>query len=260
MKIAFIGAGRLATNLVPALKKAGCEVVEVWSKTRTSAEVLAARVGCNASWGSIENATQEADLYVLSVKDSVLMEVITELHKGRPQALFAHTAGSMSLSLFSEAGHQRGAVFYPMQTFSKERAVNFSRVHFFIEATLSKDCELLQYLALRLTSPSNIHETTSSERRHLHLAAVFACNFANHCFALSDKVLRETNLPFEALLPLIEETVQKLHDLPPAKAQTGPAIRHDENVIGLQRAMLLQHPDLLAIYDALTYSIQNLKN
>jgi len=259
MGIAFIGAGRLATNLAPALQEAGCEVVEVWSKTQASAEALATRIGCKASWGRVEQVTSKADLYLLSVKDSVLPEVIRSLHAGRERALFAHTAGSMPLSLFAEAGHGRGAVFYPMQTFSKERAVDFSHVHFFLEASAPEDLDLLRQVALRLTPKGNVHNTSSAERRRLHLAAVFACNFANHCFALSDEVLREAKIPFDAMLPLIEETVQKLHELPPCEAQTGPAIRRDENVIGMQRAMLLDKPDLLAVYDLMTRNIQKLK-
>jgi len=256
MKIAFIGAGRLATNLAPALQAAGCQVVEVWSRTRQSAELLASRLGCKATWGRVGEATAEADLYIICVRDAVLQETLRELHVGRESALFAHTAGSMSLQLISEAGHQRGAVFYPMQTFSKERAVDFSRVHFFLEANRQADLRLLSELASRLTASDHIHETGSSERRRLHLAAVFACNFANHCFALADDVLQAADLPFEAMLPLIEETVQKLHSLPPRAAQTGPAVRRDENVIGMQRAMLLDQPDLLAVYDTLTRSIQ----
>lgn len=260
MRIAFIGAGRLATNLAPALQDAGCELVEVWSKTRTSAEALAARLGCIARWGRVGDATRNADLYILSVRDAVLADVIRELHEGRERALYAHTAGSMSLSLFAEAGHERGAVFYPMQTFSKERTVDFSRVHFFLEASKAADLQALKQLAARVTASENIHEATSAERRQLHLAAVFACNFANHCFALSDEVLRAADIPFDAMLPLIEETVQKLHDLPPREAQTGPAVRRDENVIGMQRSMLLQRPDLLQVYDTMTRSIQEMGN
>ena len=235
-------------------------MVEVWSKTQASAEALAARVGCKASWGRVDAATREAELYFISVKDSVLTEVVRALHVGREQALFAHTAGSMPLSLFRDAGHERGAVFYPMQTFSKERQVDFSRVHVFLETNVHDDEHVLSCLASRIFVPEHVHFASSAERRRLHLAAVFACNFANHCFALSDEILRVADLPFDAMLPLIEETVHKLHELPPVTAQTGPAIRHDENVIGMQRAMLLDRPDLLAVYDTLTSSIQRLKD
>lgn len=259
MKIAFIGAGRLASNLAPALQAAGNEVVEVWSRSRVSAEALAARLGCRACWGTLDKATREADLYLICVRDAVLAEVIGTLHTGREQVLFAHTAGSMPLSLFADVGHARGGVFYPLQTFSKERQVDFRKVHFFLETSGTEDWLLLRELAASVASPEHIHKATSADRRHLHLAAVFACNFANHCFALADEVMKGAGLPFEAMLPLIEETVQKLHELSPREAQTGPAIRHDANVVGMQRSMLLQRPDLLQVYNTLTKSIQQLE-
>ena len=265
MKIAIIGAGRVATNLAPALQTSRAEgvegvedieVVEVWSRTRASAEALAARVGCRASWGSYEAVTREADLYLLALKDDALSEAVCQLHSGREQALMAHTAGSMPLSLFVDAGHERGAVFYPMQTFSKERRVDFSTVHFFLEAAQEADAQLLKRLALALTGNAQlVHRSTSALRRQLHLAAVFACNFSNHCFAISDELLRECNLDFSVMLPLVEETVAKLHDLSPREAQTGPAVRRDEQVMGLQRAMLVNRPDLQRLYTLLSEDI-----
>lgn len=257
MKIAFIGAGRLATNLAPALQKGGAEVVEVWSHTRASAQSLASKLGCVASWGRVETATKSADCYLLAVKDAVLKDVIARLHEGREDALLAHTAGSMPLSLFKDAGHARGAVFYPLQTFSKERQVDFSQVYFFLEATSHEDVESLRTLAERITLAENIHELSSAGRRHLHLAAVFACNFTNHCMALSEEILHSYHLPFKVMLPLVEETVKKLHVLSPHAAQTGPAIRGDKNVMGMQLSMLSDRPDLQQIYTLLSESIQH---
>lgn len=257
MKVAVIGAGRVATNLAPALQQSGAEVVEVWSKSRTSAETLAQRVGCKAAWGDLSDVVRDADLYLLSVKDSALPDVIRQLHSGREEALFAHTAGSMPLSLFADAGHERGGVFYPMQTFSKERTVDFSTVHFFVEATQDSDAQQLMSLAVMLTGHEGlVHPSTSASRRQLHLAAVFACNFANHCCTLADDLLRDNGLDFSVMLPLIDETVAKLHELPPAEAQTGPAVRRDENVMGMQRAMLSHRPDLQQLYTLLSQSIQ----
>ena len=259
MRIAVIGAGRVATNLAPALQQSGVEgveIIEVWSRSRASAEVLASRVGCCASWGSYDAVTRDADLYILALKDDVLTEAVRQLHSGREQALMAHTAGSMSLSLFADAGHERGAVFYPMQTFSKERRVDFDTVHFFIEAAQEADAQLLTRLATSLAGDAElVHRSTSALRRQLHLAAVFACNFANHCFTISDELLHECNLDFSVMLPLVEETVAKLHDLPPRAAQTGPAVRRDEQVMGLQRAMLLNRPDLQRLYTLLSEGI-----
>ena len=253
MKIAIVGAGRLATNLAPALQKGGAEVVEVWSRTCVSAETLAARLGCKATWGDVAGMTREADLYLLSIKDAALKDVVSRLHEGREEALFAHTSGSVSLSLFSEAGHQRGAVFYPLQTFSKERQVDFAHVHLFIESMCKADENLLHTLATTLTP--HVHQSTSATRRRLHLAAVFACNFANHCCTLADDLLSAADLDYSVLLPLIDETVEKLHQLRPADAQTGPAVRRDENVMGMHRAMLADHPELQHLYNQLSESI-----
>ncbi len=256
MKIALVGAGRVATNLAPALQQSGAEVVEVWSKSRSSAEALADRIGCKARWAALDGLTREADLYVIAVKDAVLTDVISQLHVGREDALMVHTAGSMPLSVFADAGHRRGGVFYPMQTFSKERAVDFSQVHFFVEAALESDVALLTSLASSLTGDEQlVHRSTSAMRRRLHLAAVFACNFVNHCCTLSDELLAESGLDFSVMLPLLDETVAKLHELPPAAAQTGPAVRRDENVMGMQKAMLADRPDLQRIYSLLSESI-----
>lgn len=258
MRIAFVGAGRLASNLAPALQQSGAEVVEVWSRSRASAEALAAPLGCHAVWGCVEDVNTTADLYLLSVTDAALPQIVAQLHRHREHALFAHTAGSMGLSLFTDAGHERGAVFYPMQTFSKGRQVDFRQVHFFVEAAAEADCRSLVELAQRL-SP-HVHRSSSASRRRLHLAAVFACNFVNHCCTLADDLLHEGDLDFSVMLPLLEETVAKLRELPPAEAQTGPAVRRDANVMGLHRAMLADRPDLQHLYTLLSESIQRYAN
>lgn len=257
MRIAIIGAGRVAWNLAPAIQLSGAEIVEVWSKSRTAAEALAQRIGCSCTWGTLDAVTCEADLYLIAVKDAVLPDVIYRLHAGREQAFMAHTAGSMPLSLFAEVGHERGGVFYPMQTFSKERAVDFTKVHFFIEASHEADAIFLSDLARALTGDDTfVHPSTSASRRQLHLAAVFACNFVNHCCTLADDILGDAGLDFNVLLPLVDETVAKLHQLPPAEAQTGPAVRRDENVMGVHRSMLVDKPELREIYSLLSQSIQ----
>ena len=257
MKVAMIGAGRVAWHVGLALQWSGAEVVEVWSKSRTAAEALAQRIGCRYTWGTLDVATCEADLYVIAVKDAVLADVIRQLHHGRERALFAHTAGSMPLSLFGDAGHSRGGVFYPMQTFSKEREVDFTKVHFFIEASQEEDANVLTDLANALTEDESfVHPSTSASRRQLHLAAVFACNFVNHCCTLADDLLADAGLDFKVLLPLLDETVAKLHELPPLEAQTGPAVRCDENVMGVHRSMLIDKPALQELYMLLSRSIQ----
>lgn len=229
MRVVLIGRGRLATNLLPALQEAGHEVVSINSRT-------------------LEGLPTEADVFVVAVKDSALKDVISQATKGREQQLFVHTAGSMPMSLF-EGYTSRYGVFYPMQTFSKERIVDFAEIPVFVEG----ECPQIRQLAESMSH--RVYELSTEHRKYLHLAAVFACNFANHCYALSAELLEKHGLPFDVMLPLIDETARKVHELHPLDAQTGPAVRYDENVIRMQSALLSDTPALQEIYDQLSLSI-----
>jgi predicted short-subunit dehydrogenase-like oxidoreductase (DUF2520 family) len=229
MRVVLIGRGRLATNLLPALQQAGHEVSSINSRT-------------------LENLPEEADVFIIAVKDSALQEVICRATKGREQQLFVHTAGSMPMSLF-EGYTNRFGVFYPMQTFSKERLVSFADIPVFIEG----DNAVLRPLAESITH--SVYELSSADRKYLHLSAVFACNFVNHCYALSAELLEKHGIPFSVMLPLIDETARKVHQLHPLEAQTGPAVRYDENVIQMQSSLLADSPLLQEIYNLLSVSI-----
>jgi predicted short-subunit dehydrogenase-like oxidoreductase (DUF2520 family) len=197
---------------------------------------------------TLEGLPFEADLFIVAVKDSALEEVIRRATKGREQQLFVHTAGSMSMSLFE--GHtSRYGVFYPMQTFSKERLVDFTEIPVFIEGADPAIRQLAESISRR------VYELTTEARKYLHLSAVFACNFVNHCYALSAELLEQHGLPFDVMLPLIDETARKVHELHPHDAQTGPAVRYDENVIRMQSALLAADPELQQIYELLSLDI-----
>ena len=209
MKIVFIGAGNLATRLSLAMQRVGMQIGQVYSHTEASARQLATRLGC--PWTNDLSALQEdGDLYVFSLKDTVLSDVISKVKPNN--GMWVHTAGSMPMSVF-EGYAQRFGVLY-----------------------------------------QNVRFMSSEKRRSLHLAAVFACNFTNHIYTLSYKLLENESIPADVLLPLIDETVSKIHSMPPAAAQTGPAIRYDENVINKHLAML-DDPDMQAIYRLLSQSI-----
>ena len=228
MRVVLIGRGRLATQLEPALREAGHEVVSINSRT-------------------LEGLPQEADAYIIAVKDSVLQEVIDKAVKGREGQLFLHTAGSMPMSVF-EGKTARYGVLYPMQSFSKERRVDFQEIPVFIEG----DAPLIRTLAESVSR--HVYELSTDERRYLHLAAVLACNFTNHCYALAADVLEHHGLPFSVMLPLIDETARKVHEMHPCNAQTGPAVRYDENVIRMQET-LLQDEQLRELYHLMSQSI-----
>ena len=253
-RIVLIGAGNVATHLGLAFQAKGCEIVQVYSRTEESAKDLAERLQVPYTV-SLEEVSANADLYIVAVKDAVLQEVIPSLVKGREDALFVHTAGSIPMDVWKGCARRYG-VFYPMQTFSKLRMVDFSSVSFFVEASGSDELRFLKELAMSL-SPK-VYEASSEQRRYLHLAAVFACNFTNHMYALSASLLEKQGLPFDAMLPLIDETARKVHELPPVQAQTGPAIRRDENVMDKQLAMLSEEPVMREIYEKISKNIQEL--
>ncbi len=255
MKVVLIGAGRLATNLGQALFRAGHEIVAVYSRTIASATQLADAVGGQAT-DNIELLPQSADVFLVAVKDSVLTELIPQVTKGREGQLFAHTAGSMPLTLFADKCTRYG-VFYPMQTFSKERQTDFSEIPVFIEA--NDAAVLCELKALADSVSQRVYELSTEERKYLHLAAVFACNFANHCYALAADILEQHGLPFDVMLPLVDETARKVHQLHPKAAQTGPAVRYDENVLSMQ-ASLIDTPVVRDLYERLSISIHKLSS
>lgn len=233
MKIVLIGRGRLATNLQRALLEVGHEVVSINSRT-------------------LDGLPLSADVFVIAVKDSALSDVICNASKGRENQLFVHTAGSMPLSLF-ERHTTRYGVFYPMQTFSKERLADFADIPIFLEVNGPEALTTLNALAASISR--SVYNLSTEDRKYLHLAAVFACNFVNHCYDMASTVLEQHGLPFSVMLPLIDETARKVHELHPRQAQTGPAVRYDENVIRMQTGLLTEIPELQRIYLQLSENI-----
>ncbi len=246
MRIVILGAGRVATHMVKALHKNGHKIDAVWSRTMESAQRLA-RVVDSSPVNDISVLPTDADAYIIAVKDSALQEVIAKATKGREGSLFLHTAGSMPLSVF-EGYAKNGGVFYPMQTFSMEREVDFRAIPLFIEGADARIRQLAESIS------EHVYELSSDDRKYLHLAAVFACNFANHCYTLAAEVLEKKGLPFDVMLPLVDETARKVHELHPKEAQTGPAIRGDKNVMAAQAALLDSR--MQAIYNLMSESIQ----
>lgn len=252
MKIVLIGAGNLATNLGKALISKNYSVQQVYSRTQQSACTLAQKLGCVYT-SAIDEIVMDADLYIVALKDSVLDDLLPSLVRGRESALWVHTAGSISISIWQGCGLNRYGVFYPMQTFSKTREVDFTEIPCFLEACNEDDLMLLRNLAKSLSH--KVYEADSQQRRYLHLSAVFACNFTNQMYSIASRLLEEHGLPFEVMLPLIDETARKVHTLKPVEAQTGPAIRYDKNVIDKHLALLDGHPLWSELYTLASRSI-----
>ena len=274
MKIVLIGAGNLATHLGKALHAAGHDMVQVFSRTMQSAETLASLLDAEPLT-DIAQVRDDADVYIFSVKDSALVQLVAQLcrheadglgedgavnalrkaKKGEHERVFLHTAGSMPMSVFKGMAQHYG-VLYPMQTFSKQREVDFSIIPCFVEANDGFAQKQIEGLAREISG--RVYQLSSEDRKYLHLSAVFACNFANHCYAISQELLEEHGIPFDVMLPLINETAAKVHEMKPKDAQTGPAVRYDENVIGKQSKLLENHPHFKKVYDSMSKSIHGL--
>ena len=255
MKIVLIGAGNLATHLGKALHAAGHDMVQVFSRTMQSAETLASFLDAEPLT-DMAQVRDDADVYIFSVKDSALEQLISQLC-GDDEKVFLHTAGSMPMSVFRGKALHYG-VLYPMQTFSKQREVDFSIIPCFIEANDEFALKQIEGLAGQISH--RVFQLSSEDRKYLHLSAVFACNFANHCYAASQELLQQHGIPFDVMLPLIDETAAKVHGMTPKEAQTGPAVRYDENVIGKQIQLLENQPYFQKIYDCMSKSIHELES
>ncbi|MCD7971570.1 MAG: DUF2520 domain-containing protein [Candidatus Azobacteroides sp.] len=246
--VVFLGAGNVATHLSLALFEKGYHIKQIYSRREETAKELARKV--NASFTHrTEEIVPNADLYIFSLKDSVLPEIIRRMPVTR--GIWIHTAGSIPMDVFSDSVRKYG-VFYPLQTFSKNRKISFSGIPICLEASDEETLRLLTHLAESISG--NIHFINSEKRRYLHLAAVFSCNFVNYMYDIGSEILRKEEIPFDILLPLIDETASKVRTLSPFEAQTGPAVRYDRNVMD-KHLHLLENEKQKEIYRLLSEEI-----
>lgn len=248
-RVVIIGSGNVATSLAHGLV-AHAEVAQIYSRQLAHARELADAVGCKDATDDLQALVPDADAYIIAVRDDVIADVIAAVPDNG--ALWVHTSGSKPIDLF-KGRRARCGVMWPMQSFSREMVVPLDEVHFFIEANDGSALDDLRSLAQLLSC--HVTEADSDQRRQLHVASVFSCNFANHMWTLASEVLADAGLSFEAMKPLIRTTVDKLDRLSPSKSQTGPAIRHDTQVIDRHLASL--DGDKRDIYRLLSDSIMN---
>jgi predicted short-subunit dehydrogenase-like oxidoreductase (DUF2520 family) len=251
MKIVFLGSGNVATHLAKALHGAGHRIIQVFSPTEENATLLAGKVGAEAV-SRLPLINTEADFYLFCVKDDALQEVILQMPQTK--GVWAHTAGSLPMRLFSSRKVEYG-VIYPLQTFSKARELHFSDIPLFIEGSTPATVFFLENMARSISR--EVHQLPGEKRGYLHLAAVFACNFVNHMYALSSEILLREDIPFAMLRPLIAETAAKVTEMTPREAQTGPAARNDEEVMH-NHLELITHPQMKELYRLISKSIMSL--
>jgi len=246
LNIVLIGAGNVAWHLAQELQSKGQNILQVYNRSVEPALELSRKLGCDFTT-RIEDITADADLYIIAVKDSAIGEVANSLRlKGK---LVVHTSGAIEQDVIST---KRRGVFYPLQTISKEKKLNFKTIPFCIEASKSEDFNLLMRLAT-LLSPM-VYSINSHQRKVLHVAAVFACNFSNFMYMMADDILHKEDIPLDILQPLIKETAAKIKKHKPKTVQTGPAVRKDSETIE-KHIEYLKEGNYYDIYKLLTESI-----
>jgi predicted short-subunit dehydrogenase-like oxidoreductase (DUF2520 family) len=245
----IIGAGNVALHLGNALHRKGVKVSEVFNRTESSGKALSTALESEFV-SDISQISSKADYYFICVKDDAIASVAQQMPE--TTGIVVHTSGSISADVLNR--FQNFGVFYPLQTFSKNKAeVDFSAVPLFVESGNKEVLNKIRSLAERLTE--NVIEVEGEQRRVLHLSAVFACNFTNYMMSIAEELLEESKLDFSLLHPLIAETFKKAELSGPKQAQTGPAKRNDRSTLEMHLEMLKGKEDLKEIYRLLSAGI-----
>lgn len=248
--VVICGSGNVATHLAKVLKFHNIDIKQVYSPTTSHAQELANRVGAQAI-SRMRDIDTSADLYLISISDDQIQNLSDQLPvlKG----IVVHTSGITELNALNK--HKKRGVFYPLQTFSKRRAVDFLDIPFCIEAADKKTENQLKTLAGKFSH--KVFSISTEKRKQLHLAAVLVNNFPTHLYRLAKDILNKNDLDFDMLRPLITETGVKVMKMEPKKAQTGPAHRGDKKTIEIHRELLQHQPDILALYELISKQITN---
>lgn len=257
MKIVIIGAGSVGTNLHHALESKGIRAEMIHARPLTAKREA---LMVDSRW-SIDDSREErpeipqADVYIYAIADHALREVISKVYA--PKALHLHTSGSMPIEVFGEDKPHAGVLYF-FQSFSREVLIeDWSGIPCIIEGRNIDDIAAIYSLAQCLTS--RIYEAGQHDRERLHIAGIFANNYTNLMYRIAAEVLKDTQIPFEALLPLIDQTAAKVHSLKPKDAQTGPAKRGDHEVMNHHLEILKATP-YAEVYQALAALIEKAQN
>lgn len=246
MNIVLIGSGNIATHLGKAFTDAGHHVAQVYSRTLANALALANVLSAQAI-DNLSHLDPNADLYLLAVSDSAITELVQALPKDLV-GIVAHCSGATDLAVLNP--FKNHGVIYPVQSFSKQKALDLSHSPFGIEANNEGSAQVLTQLAAQISD--HIFNCNTQQRLALHVSAVFANNFSNALFQLSFDLLKENNLPFDLIRPIIQATAEKVQNHEPKQVQTGPAARNDKTTMLTHFNFLSPHPDWQLIYQKIS--------
>ncbi|MEY3643876.1 MAG: hypothetical protein RLZZ207_570 [Bacteroidota bacterium] len=251
-KIAILGAGNLAWNLAPALEDAGHEITEVYARDLQKAKEITERIYTAVPKDDLDFSESRAELFILAIKDDALSEVADQviLPEG---SILVHTSGAIPMEVLSQSSASYVGVFYPLQSFTKGKKVEFEEVPFLLESEDEGSLQLLKKVAKSLSQL--VYILRAKDRQAVHVAAVFASNFTNHMLRIAEDILHRQGLDAELLKPLIIESISKSLQLGARKAQTGPAIREDYETLETHHHFLAYNEQLAEIYRLISQDI-----
>ena len=247
--ISILGAGNVATHLTETLINNGFPIGQLYSRSEKSGNELALKINADFidSPGKLDSS---ADLYILAINDETISLVAPKLHVD--SGIVVHTSGSIGMDVL-QPFFPRIGVFYPLQTFRKERKLSFSSIPICVEANNHTVETSLLDLASQLSSC--VHLINSDQRRVLHMTAVFAGNFTNFMYSIAEDLLHEHGIPFDMLKPLIRQTAENIEYPDLFSMQTGPAVREDSEIMERHRNLIKDHDLYKEIYDLISKSI-----
>ncbi|MDT0687784.1 Rossmann-like and DUF2520 domain-containing protein [Autumnicola psychrophila] len=246
IQVVILGAGNVATHLYKAFQKSeNIEVIQVYNHKPERLISFS-----ETSTTTAISELKEAHIYIFALKDDAILEMANIVPDFG--ALYLHTSGGIGMDALSK--FRNHGVFYPLQTFSAKKSVDFTQIPMCLEANSDNNLQKTKELAAGISK--KLFETDSGQRKALHASAVFVCNFTNHLYTIGADICQKHDLSFELLKPLIKETAAKIEELSPAEAQTGPAIRNDRGTIEGHLELLTENQK--NIYELLTASIYNL--
>lgn len=254
LTISFIGSGNVAWHLAPALDNMGYVVKEVYSKNPQHAEALTERLYQADVKATLDFSTSGSKVFFICVSDDAIADVAREIILP-DDAIVVHTSGSQSITHLQYVATNHIGVFYPLQTFTKSKKIEFKTIPIFIECYTEAESTLME---IAQSISNEVRKIGSEERKALHLSAVFASNFANHMLTIAKRIMEQNSLDYNWLKPLIAETINKSLTIGPEQAQTGPALRGDLEILDSHLAFLAEHEQEAIIYKAVSQHIIDL--
>lgn len=253
VKITIIGTGNVAWHLAPELERTGHVINEIYGRSEEKALQISKNLYNPTLTESLDFSLSTSSLFIIAVSDNAIKSIASEIVLP-DEAMVVHTSGSVTLSTLELTALDRIGVFYPLQTFSKERKMKFSEVPILVESNDQSGEEELMAIASSISS--NVTVANSEDRLGIHLAAVFANNFTNHMIDIASQLMDNSDLDLELLRPLIRETIEKALDQNPSEAQTGPAIREDTETMQKHLEQLGFNPRYQELYNLISESIR----